>query len=98
MYASTLAAGETEVAVSLDPLALVVRGANQHPLGPIGLWVADGNANDRFISLTEGVVPVEESGPELPLGRARVESRTAGELQLAGELGDGRSWRTRVTL
>jgi alpha-glucosidase (family GH31 glycosyl hydrolase) len=97
-WTGALVAGKTEVAVSLDPPGVTVHRAGHPPLGPIGFWVVDGTAGDRFIPLTEGVVPVEETGPALPLGPGRAESSRPGELQLAGELGDGRPWRARVAL
>jgi alpha-glucosidase (family GH31 glycosyl hydrolase) len=98
MSALTLLAATTEAIVSLDPLEVTVSRAGHARLGPIVPWLADGTCADRFIQLTEGVVPVEEAGPALPLGSARGGSRSEAIGDIAGELADGRAWRGRVAL
>jgi alpha-glucosidase (family GH31 glycosyl hydrolase) len=98
MGALTLVAGTTHIAVSLDPLEVVAHRAGRPPLGPMGFRVVDGTCDDRFIPLTEGVVPVEDAGPELLLGPAEVASSDARRVELAGELGNGRGWRAWIAL
>ncbi|GAC1326010.1 MAG: alpha-xylosidase [Thermoleophilaceae bacterium] len=64
----------------------------------LGLWAADGVANDRFIQLTEGVLAEETLGPREMLADAEIISRSQGSVALAGRLTGGRPWRMTVTL
>jgi alpha-glucosidase (family GH31 glycosyl hydrolase) len=62
------------------------------------LWIADCQARDHFIPLTEGVLANEELGDRQRVGRATVLHASPTSLELELELGDGRLARLRADL
>jgi hypothetical protein len=73
-------AGSVRVSVDIcpHPFALVVRRDGRRVFGPAGVRAWTGSADDQFVGLTEGVVPMEELGD--PVDAVALEE---GELVLA---------------
>jgi alpha-glucosidase (family GH31 glycosyl hydrolase) len=76
--------GRVRVSVSLDPFAIEVRRGRRLIRG-MGLWSAAGQARDRFIQPTEGVIAAEEL--EGPVRLERAEPVAAGEARLSARIG-----------
>ena len=81
-----------QVEVELSPFGVTIRRGGRRLLGPIGVWVADGEVQDRFVQLTEGLVGQEELGDPV---RA-VAADPAGAEEWALRLEDGGTARLRI--
>jgi alpha-glucosidase (family GH31 glycosyl hydrolase) len=97
-HAVTATRDRLRVEVSLEPFALAVVRGGRRLLDAGDIWAAECVANDRFIPLTEGVLPSEELGPVLRVRQATLEYAASSTMELALELDDGRSARLRIDL
>jgi hypothetical protein len=59
--------GALRVDVAANPVRISVHRAGRPLVVDLRLWVADGRAADRFLPLTEGVMPHEDLGPRREL-------------------------------
>ena len=59
--------GALRVEIAADPVRITVLRAGRPVVADLRLWVADGSAADRFLPLTEGVMPHEDLGPRREL-------------------------------
>jgi alpha-glucosidase (family GH31 glycosyl hydrolase) len=66
-----LARGRTRVRVGLDPLRVDVVRDGRTVVAGLEPWAVDGTVDDRFVRVTEGVVPREELDPEDQIVDAR---------------------------
>ena len=78
--------GTLRVEVALDPLRIAVLRAGRRILADMRLWEAEGTASDRFLALTEGVIPHEDLGPRreraaIPTVSSSLPSRRAPRLR-----------------
>src|SRR6266542_3814439 len=92
MPASTLAMdrGAVRIGVRLDPLTLDVTRDGTAVISGARPWLADGVARDRFVQITEGVLPAEDLGPALRVGDAEVAADLDDGVELRGAASDGR--------
>ena len=86
------------VEVALEPFGFAILRGRRRLLSAGDIWVADCVAQDRFIPLTEGVLPDEELGPIQRVRQARVEQADADRIDLSLELEDGRWARLHIEL
>jgi alpha-glucosidase (family GH31 glycosyl hydrolase) len=82
--------GRLAVAVRPTPFAVrVVRGVRSLVEG-FSLWTQSGSGGDRFVQLTEGVIPEETRDEPDPLARAWVARTFASAVELSGSTRGGR--------
>lgn len=66
----------------LDPLAVTIDRAGRRLIEGLELWGVSGASSDRFIQLTEGVVPEERVDRRVPAGHAELVSSVPEEVRL----------------
>jgi alpha-glucosidase (family GH31 glycosyl hydrolase) len=90
--------GELRVDVRLRPFEFSLRRGNADLLRAASVWAADGVARDRFIPLTEGVLPDEElEPPDMARHGTVVRAHDSG-CEIALELTSGRQARLTLTV
>jgi alpha-glucosidase (family GH31 glycosyl hydrolase) len=95
---AVLTRGPVRLEVRLRPLEIAVARGGRTLLSGLSPWVCEGTVHDRFVRVTEGLVPREELGfPERPVD-ARVVAARAHGLDVEVALHGGRSARLRVAL
>jgi alpha-glucosidase (family GH31 glycosyl hydrolase) len=93
-----LAHSDVAVAIDLDRHELTISRAGKRVLSGLRLGARGGSGGDRFIQLTEGVIPEESAGdPEWP-ETAQVDERSERAVVLTGRLREGRTFRMSVAL
>ena len=90
--------GLLRIEIAQRPFALTVRRAGRRLLRAGGVWVADGTIHDRFVQLTEGVMPREERAPPERGLRAAAIARLDDGVELIVVLHGGRRARLRVRI
>ncbi|MDQ6749233.1 MAG: hypothetical protein M3Z33_00535 [Actinomycetota bacterium] len=93
-----LASGRVRVEVKRHPFALTVWRRDRCVVANLRLWVADGTAADRLITVTEGVVVEEALEPPEEPAALDVMAWTETELVLAGTTDHDRAVRLTITL
>jgi alpha-glucosidase (family GH31 glycosyl hydrolase) len=84
--------GALRVDVAADPVRITVRRDGRPLVADLRLWIADGRAADRFLPLTEGVMPHEDLGPRHELrdpGGISVRLHGEHHVEIAFPPGDG---------
>jgi alpha-glucosidase (family GH31 glycosyl hydrolase) len=81
-----LARDEVSVGVALDPAALTVRRGGRTLISELSLWSADGSIHDRFVQITEGVLPEERLEPARRVTRLEPLEVEPARLVCSGEL------------
>ena len=91
--------GTLGVEVRLDPLRLTIVRGPETLIEDLRFSARGGQGSDRFVQLSEGVIPQEEDAgePEVMAGADVLELSEAGAT-LAGELQGGRSFELRISL
>ena len=84
------------VEIALRPFTLTVRRGVRRLLRGGGVWVAEGQVNDQFIHLTEGVIAREQRSSPERAWRATVSTCETDAVELALTLSGGRVARLRV--
>lgn len=93
-----LSRGTLELEVKLHPLRIHLRESGRRLLRGLHVWACEGTVHDRFLPLTEGVIPREaRSFPERAVHASVAESLSDGVV-LALTLQGGRSARLRLCL
>ena len=73
-------------------------GAAERLLEGMHAWTCGGTAQDQLITLTEGVIPHEERGPRIELGKAALKVSRPGPhrllVEIEGSWGDGGRYPT----
>ncbi|HEV2786297.1 MAG TPA: TIM-barrel domain-containing protein, partial [Solirubrobacteraceae bacterium] len=96
--ALVLTRGELRATITRRPFAIDIRRGERRLIGGVGVWCADGEADDQFIQFTEGVIACEDLEiPERAASATLAEPLAAGAdmtLRFAG----GRAGRLRITL
>src|SRR5947209_14010680 len=89
---TTLARGPIAVRVTLSPLSLDVTHGGRTLVGNVRPWAADGDVNDRFVQMTEGVIASEDLRRR-PLEAADVERVSERHAAIRGS-----GWTLDVTV
>ncbi len=84
-----LEAGRISVEIVAQPFSLTIRRDGRSVLRGVGAWAADGTIRDRFLALTEGVVPLEERSPPRRVRHALLMRPGERGVTLGFRLGDG---------
>ena len=82
--------GSLVLELTLRPFTITVRRDGRRLLRAVGAWVAEGTIADRFIHLTEGVVPHEDRSPAERAVIAEVQDAAEDWLRLGLILHGGR--------
>lgn len=91
-----LSRGALELEVKLHPLRIHLRSGGRRLLRGLHVWACDGTVHDRFLQLTEGVIPRETRGfPERAVAASVAESLSDG-IVLALTLQGGRRAELRL--
>jgi hypothetical protein len=85
-----IARGHLEVDVGTTPPTIAIRRRGHAVIADARLQIQPFAGEDRFIALTEGVIPAEQPGAELSTPALRVEEAGEHALVLAGEIEGGR--------
>jgi alpha-glucosidase (family GH31 glycosyl hydrolase) len=93
-----LARGALRAEIALAPFSIEVERAGRPLVRDLRLCATAGEVRDQFISLTEGVLALEEAGPAEGLHAVAVTGRTRNGVVLAGRLDGGRPCRVTVDL
>jgi alpha-glucosidase (family GH31 glycosyl hydrolase) len=94
----TLHRGRLAVRVTLEPLEISIERAGSEIIAGISPTVQGGSGADRFIYLTEGVIPEEDPGEPERVRAARVREAHDRGVDLEGVLEGGRSFVMRLEL
>jgi alpha-glucosidase (family GH31 glycosyl hydrolase) len=90
--------GALELEVALRPFSFTIRRAGRRLIRSGGVWVTEGTVEDRFIELTEGIIPREERSQKERSQRATVVEHGAECLRLAVLLQGGRAASLTIAL
>ena len=95
---SSLARGPVRVELSSAPVRLTVFRGERPLLRELGLWALAGAGHDRLITLTEGVIPVEEGGERERLEEVTRQDAGPSGLRLGGWTAGGRECTLDVSV
>jgi alpha-glucosidase (family GH31 glycosyl hydrolase) len=94
----TIHRGRLAVRVTLAPLEISIERAGREVMAGIRPTVQGGSGADRFIHLTEGVIPEEDPGEPERVSSARVREAHERGVDLEGVLEGGRGFVLRLEL
>jgi alpha-glucosidase (family GH31 glycosyl hydrolase) len=90
--------GALTVEVSLRPVSVTVRRAGAPVIERLGAWCADGLVADRFVQLTEGVIPRERLEAADPVQTGHVVDASGDGVVLGARTRSGRDAEVSVSL
>jgi alpha-glucosidase (family GH31 glycosyl hydrolase) len=90
--------GALTVELSLRPLSLTVRRVGAPVIERLGAWCADGLVQDRYVQLTEGVIPLERLEPRDPVVAGHVVDLGEDRVVLDARTRQGRDAEVSVSL
>ena len=95
---AVMESAQLRIEISMQPFAFTIRRGGRRVLRAGGAWVADGEAHDRFIQFTEGVVAHELRAPPQRALHAISLHRLARGLILSFALAGRREARLRIEI
>ena len=90
--------GALTVEVSLRPVSVTVRRAGAPVIERLGAWCADGLVADRFVQLTEGVIPRERLEAADPVQTGHVVDASGDGVVLGARTRSGRDAEVSVSV